>query len=52
MDNLILFVNKFLEYMILLVIIVAVAILGFVVGRFLGKRKEAKQLMETEHKEV
>ena len=44
MDNLILFVNRFLEYIILLVIIVIVAALGFIVGRFLGKKKEAKFL--------
>lgn len=52
MDNLILFVNRFLEYIILLVVIVIVAALGFVVGRFLGKRKEAKKALEAENKEV
>lgn len=52
MDNLILFINRFLEYFILLIIIVLVAALGFIVGRFLGKRKEAKKALETDNKEV
>lgn len=52
MDNLILFVNRFLEYIILLLVIVVVAALGFIAGRFLGKRKEAKKALEAENKEV
>lgn len=51
MDNLILFINRFLEYFILLVVIVIVAAIGFAVGRFFGKRKEAKQALEIENKE-
>lgn len=52
MDNLILFLNRFTEYLILLVIIVIVAALGFCVGRFFGKRKEAKKAMEIEKSEA
>lgn len=53
MDNLILFINKFLEYIILLLVIVIVAALGFAIGRFFGKRKEAKKaLEEMENKEA
>lgn len=55
MDNLILFINKFLEYIILLVVIVVVAALGFIIGRFFGKRKEAKaakKALEAENTEV
>lgn len=52
MDNLILFFNRFLEYIILLIIIVVVAALGFFVGRFFGKRKEAKKGLEMENNEV
>lgn len=52
MDNLILFINKFLEYFILMLVIVIVAALGFAIGRFFGKRKEAKKALEMESKEV
>ena len=51
MDNLALFINRFLEYFILLIIIVIAAALGFVVGRVLAKRKEAKKALE-DNKEV
>lgn len=52
MENLILFLNSFLSYLILLVVIVAVAALGFAIGRFFGKRKEAKKAVEMENKEA
>ena len=52
MDNLILFINRFLEYFILLIVIVIVAALGFIVGRFFGKRKDAKKALETKNKEA
>ena len=52
MDNLILFINRFLEYFILMLVIVVVAALGFAVGRFFGKRKEAKKALEMENKET
>lgn len=52
MDNLVLFINRFLEYFILLIVIVIVAALGFAVGRFFGKRKDAKKALETENKEA
>lgn len=52
MDNLILFINRFLEYFILMLVIVVVAALGFAVGRFFGKRKEAKKALEMENKEA
>lgn len=52
MENLILFINRFLEYFILLLVIVVVAALGFVIGRFFGKRKEAKKAVETENTEA
>lgn len=52
MDNLIAFMNEFLSYILLLVIIVIVAALGFFVGRFFGKRKEAKKALEMENNEA
>ncbi len=52
MDNLVLFINRFLEYIILMLVIVVVAALGFVIGRFFGKRKEAKKALETEKTEI
>ena len=51
MENLSLFVNRFLEYIILLAIIVIVAALGFVAGRFLGKRSDAKKACSIEENE-
>lgn len=35
-------VNSFLSYLLLMIIIVCVAALGFIIGRFLGKRKDSK----------
>ena len=52
MDNLVLFLNRFLEYIILLIIIAVVAALGFIVGRFFGKRKDAKKALEMENSEM
>ena len=52
MDNLVLFLNRFLEYIILLIIIVVVGALGFFVGRFFGKREDAKKALEIENNEV
>ncbi len=52
MDNLILFVNNFLSYIILLVVIVIVAILGFCIGRFFGKKRDAKKALQMENSEV
>lgn len=52
MNNLILFLNRFTEYLILLIVIVVVAALGFCVGRFFGKRKEAKKALEMDNSEA
>ena len=52
MENLIAFINEFLSYILLLVIIVIVAAFGFFVGRFFGKRKEAKKALEMENNEA
>jgi predicted Na+-dependent transporter len=52
MENLIAFMNEFLSYILLLVIIVIVAALGFFVGRFFGKSKEAKKALEIENNEA
>lgn len=52
MEYLIDFINEFLSYTLLLVIIVIVAALGFCVGRFFGKRKEAKKALEMENNEA
>ncbi len=52
MDNLILFLNRFTEYIILMLVIVVVAAIGFCVGRFFGKRKEAKKALEMENNEA
>ena len=38
----IVFLNSFLSYLLLMVIIVCVAALGFIVGRILRKGKDAK----------
>ena len=38
----IVFLNSFLSYLLLMVIIVCVAALGFIVGRILRKRKDSK----------
>ena len=38
----IVFLNSFLSYLLLMIIIVCVAALGFIVGRILRKRKDEK----------
>ena len=35
-------VNSFLSYLLLMIIIVCVAALGFIIGRFLRKRKDSR----------
>ena len=52
MDNLVLFLNTFLEYIILLIVIVIAAALGFCMGRFFGKKSEAKKALEMENSEM
>jgi hypothetical protein len=46
MGNLIVFSNSFLSYLLLMIIIVAVAALGFTVGRILRNRKDSKSVQE------
>ena len=46
MDNLIVFSNSFLSYLLLMIIIVAVAALGFTVGRILRNRKDSKSVQK------
>ena len=38
----IVFLNSFLSYLLLMIIIVCVAALGFIIGRILRKRKDGK----------
>ncbi len=52
MENVALFTNTFLEYIILMLVIVVVAALGFCIGRFFGKKSEAKKAREAENKEA
>ena len=47
MTNLINFLNVFLSYVVLLVVIVAVAGVALTIGLTLAKRKNAKALTET-----
>lgn len=46
MENFIAFSNSFLSYLLLMIIIVAVAALGFTVGRILRNRKDSKSVRE------
>lgn len=46
MNNVIAFSNSFLSYLLLMIIIVAVAALGFTVGRILRNRKDSKSVQE------
>lgn len=46
MENFIAFSNSFLSYLLLMIIIVAVAALGFTVGRILRNRKDSKSVQE------
>ena len=52
MDKFIAFSNSFLSYLLLMVIIVAVAALGFTVGRVLRNRKDAKSVQEVSSEAV
>ncbi len=45
------FINTFLSYIVLMVIILVVAACGFALGLFLRKKKNQKTLVETEEKE-
>ena len=46
MDKFIAFSNSFLSYLLLMIIIVAVAALGFTVGRILRNKKDSKSVQE------
>ena len=46
MENFIAFSNSFLSYLLLMIIIVAVAALGFTAGRILRNRKDSKSVQE------
>ncbi len=45
------FINTFLSYIVLMLVILVVAACGFVLGRFLRKRKNQKVVVETEEKQ-
>ena len=45
------FINTFLSYIVLMLIILAVAACGFALGLFLRKNKNKKAVLETEEKE-
>ncbi len=45
------FINTFLSYIVLMLIILVVAACGFAIGLFLRKRKNQKAVVETEEKE-
>lgn len=48
MINLILFVNSFLSYILLMIVIVIVATVGFIIGLKWRKAKEIKVVAEAE----
>ncbi len=52
MDKFIAFSNSFLSYLLLMVIIVIVAALGFTVGRILRNKKDSKSVQELSSKAV
>ena len=52
MSNLVLFLGTFAGYLILLAIIVVAATLGFCIGRYFGKKQEAKKEFQMENNEV
>ncbi|MBO4775248.1 MAG: vanadium nitrogenase [Lachnospiraceae bacterium] len=52
MQNIIVFSNSFLSYLLLMIIIVVVAALGFTVGRILRNRKDAKSVQEVSSEAV
>lgn len=45
------FINTFLSYIVLMLVILAVAACGFALGLFLRKKKNQKAVVETEEKE-
>ncbi len=45
------FINTFLSYIVLMLIILVVAALGFSIGMVLRKKKNAKAAVETENME-
>ncbi len=52
MDKFIAFSNSFLSYLLLMVIIVIIAALGFTVGRILRNKKDSKSVQELSSKAV
>ena len=52
MQNIIVFSNSFLSYLLLMIIIVVVAALGFTVGRILRNRKDAESVQEVSSEAV
>ncbi len=52
MDKFIAFSNSFLSYLLLMIIIVAVAALGFAAGRILRNRKDSKSVKEVSSEAV
>ena len=52
MNNLILFVNTFLSYIVLMIVIAIVAALGFFVGSIWRKSKNAKDAAMLEEIEI
>jgi hypothetical protein len=52
MDGGIIFFNSFMSYLLLMIIIVCVAALGFVVGRVLRNRKDAGAVTEVSESKV
>ena len=52
MENLVLFTNSFLSYLLVFVVFVVVAAIGFILGKTLRKKKDLKEaaLAETEQK--
>lgn len=52
MSNLVLFLGTFAGYIILLAIIVVAAALGFCIGRYFGKKQEAKKALQAENNEA
>ena len=51
MNNLILFLNSFFSYIVLLLIIVAVAAVAFIIGRLIRKKMDASKAQESEKTE-
>ena len=51
MDNFLAFGGSFLQYVVIFVILVAIAVLGVFTGIALRKRKDAKELLSPPNKE-